>query len=379
MKWFKGNSMKYTNKLLINVCNPKQWKTISFKELTTEGYPVYGANGIIGCFTTYTHEKSTLAITCRGATCGALNITKPFSYINGNAMALDNLADNISIKYLYYFLKRRGFADVISGSAQPQITRQGLSSIELPCPCLEIQQKIVDVLDKAQALIDKRKEQLEKLDELVQSVFYEMFGDPVRNNNQYTWVIIRELALEVKYGTSKKADASKGHYPILRMNNISYNGYWDFTELKYIDLEDNEFDKYLVCKGDLLFNRTNSKELVGKCAVYKNEEHMAYAGYLIRVRINQKATPEYVWGYLNSRHGKAVLKKMCKNIIGMANINAQELQDIPILLPPIDLQNQFAHFVEKTEQQKALMQQSLVEMENNFHSIMQRAFKGELF
>ena len=152
----------------------------------------------------------------------------------------------------------------------------------------------------------------------------------------------------------------------------------DFTELKYIDISSAERHKYIIKKGDLLFNRTNSKELVGKTGVYNLDQEMVIAGYLIRVRTNSRSNSWYIWGYLNSSHGKKSLYSMCKAIVGMANINAQELQNIKILIPPIDLQNRFAQIIQKTEALKARYQQSLHELENLYGSLSQRAFRGEL-
>jgi len=126
--------MKWIRVRLIDISNPKQWKQLSTSELTETGYNVYGANGIIGRYTEYNHELPTLAITCRGASCGSLNITKPKSYITGNAMALDSLNSSVDMKFLYYALKKRGFNDIISGSAQPQITREGLSKVTVEIP-----------------------------------------------------------------------------------------------------------------------------------------------------------------------------------------------------------------------------------------------------
>ena len=99
--------------------------------LTDGGYPVYGANGVIGCYSEYNHEEPTLLVTCRGATCGTLNICESYSYVNGNAMALDSLTDEVDINFLYYYLLNRGFEDVITGSAQPQIVRQSLQKVSV--------------------------------------------------------------------------------------------------------------------------------------------------------------------------------------------------------------------------------------------------------
>lgn len=111
-------------------------------------------------------------------------------------------------------------------------------------------------------------------------------------------------------------------------------GGWNFSSLKYIDLEEKELEKYLVHKGEILFNRTYSKELVGKTAVYRENEAMAYSGYLIKVKQGEKANSEFAYAYLNSKYGK----EYCR----YANINAEELKSIKIYLPPMQLQNEFA-------------------------------------
>ncbi|WP_281648573.1 hypothetical protein [Parendozoicomonas sp. Alg238-R29] len=121
------------------------------------------------------------------------------------------------------------------------------------------------------------------------------------------------------------------------MGNITYEGKWDISDLKYVNLPDKDKPKYLAQQGDIIFNRTNSRELVGKTAVYDLGYPIVLAGYLIRSRVNERGNPYYISAYLNSRHGKSTLVNMCKSIIGMANINAQEMQDVNLLMPPIGL------------------------------------------
>ena len=369
--------MKYVN--LHDICKPKQWKTISISELTKDGFPVYGANGKIGFYNEYTHEHPTLMITCRGATCGNLHISEPFSYINGNAMALDELGENVVLKYLYFYLQKRGFDDVITGSAQPQITGQGLKKVQIPLPSLSTQTQIAKILDKSTALIAKRKAQIAELDVLVQSVFLEMFGDPITNPKGWEIGKIKDVILKSQYGTSNKASETEGEYPILRMNNITYQGEMDYSNLKYIDLDEKDKEKHLVHKGELLFNRTNSKELVGKTGLYNLDKPMAFAGYLIKIIPNkEKINSQFLLAYMNSKYIKAILFNMAKNIIGMANINAKEMENISLYIPELNLQTQFAQIVEKIQTQKSQLQQSLVELEMQHQALMQRAFRGEL-
>ncbi len=212
-------------------------------------------------------------------------------------------------------------------------------ALEIPLPPLPEQRRIAAILDKADALRAKRRETVAKLDQLLQSAFLEMFGDPETNSKRWPIGVIGDLLESVKYGSSEKA-ALEGDVPILRMNNLTYAGEMDLTHLKYISADKAE-EKYQVRPGDILFNRTNSKELVGKTAVYAGPIPMAYAGYLVRGRTRPGQSPEYISGFLNSSYGKATLQGMCKSIVGMANINAREFAAIAIPMPPSDLQKTF--------------------------------------
>lgn len=151
---------------LFDICRPKQWKTIAVKDLKNKGYPVYGANGIIGFHNEFNHEKETLLIGCRGS-CGEIHISQPKSYINGNAMCLDELSDNILLYYLYYFLKGYNFKSIISGSTQPQITQIGLRKVEIPIPPIETQQAIVN---KIESLFDEIDEGIGRLKTAAQQI-----------------------------------------------------------------------------------------------------------------------------------------------------------------------------------------------------------------
>jgi type I restriction enzyme S subunit len=138
----KENPKGWPLAALMEICSPKQWPTISAPELTETGFPVFGANGLIGRYTEYNHEEPTVLITCRGATCGTINVSPPKCYVTGNAMALDNPdSKRITIEYLEAVLRMRSMADTISGTAQPQITRQNLQHVKLPIPPLPSQRE----------------------------------------------------------------------------------------------------------------------------------------------------------------------------------------------------------------------------------------------
>ncbi|MXP21950.1 hypothetical protein GIY30_11375 [Gordonia sp. HNM0687] len=286
-------------------------------------------------------------------------------------------------RYLLRYLKSARalavYPSLGSGSAERRkaIPFKRLASLNVPLPPLPEQRRIAAILDHADALRAKRRETIARLDELKQSIFIDMFGDPSANPRSLPIGSIGELVESARYGTSEKS-STEGKYPVLRMGNLTANGRIDVSDLKYMDLAADQLERYTVRSGDLLFNRTNSPDLVGKTAVYRSSDPAAYAGYLIRVRTNDNGDPEYISGYLNSRHGKAVLRSMCKSIIGMANINARELQGIKILKPPIVDQRAYAQSVAAVEAHQRSLEDEYVVLNSLFSSLQSRAFRGEL-
>lgn len=158
------------------LCSPKQWPTISADKITKTGYPVYGANGQIGFYSEYNHKDPVLAVTCRGATCGNLNLIPGFSYVTGNSMCLDNLSKDISIQYLYHFLAWRGLSDVLSGSAQPQITRTPLQAVQIVVPAKQRQSEVVSMLAAIATLHDHEKEMIARLENLKNAVSIDLLS-----------------------------------------------------------------------------------------------------------------------------------------------------------------------------------------------------------
>ena len=182
--------------------------------------------------------------------------------------------------------------------------------------------------------------------------FVEMFGDPILNPKGWDIVAIGDVIIDIRYGTSKPA-VEGGKYHYLRMNNITVDGQLDLKELKHIDISYDEIEKYVVRKGDILFNRTNSIDLVGKTAVFDLPEEMVIAGYIIRVRLNEKKMlPCFLSQYMNLEEIKGILRSMAKGAVNQANINAQELQSIKVYTPDIELQKQYVEFKKRVDKSK---------------------------
>lgn len=154
-----------TNKYrLDDLCTPKQWKTISSKDLLEEGIPVFGANSWIGFYSEANHQEDCIAVTCRGATCGTVNYVKGPSYITGNSMALDSLkAEIIDRNFLYFYLRTLGLNSIISGSAQPQITGAAIGKVEVNLPSLTDQINVSSILMDATKELDCFKKMKDKI------------------------------------------------------------------------------------------------------------------------------------------------------------------------------------------------------------------------
>ena len=318
--------------------------------------------------------KNSICVCCIGSL-GKLGILKEDSITNQQINSLILKDKNIDLLYLYFYLKttKNNLEATASSTTVKIINKSSFEKIEISLPNLEIQKKISKKLEILENNIDFRKKQLTYLKELNKSLFTRMFGDIKTNDKNWEIKKLGEV-VQTQYGTSKKATSIVGKFPILRMNNITYSGEMDYKDLKYIELSDSEKEKFLLKKGELLFNRTNSKELVGKTGLFNLDIPMAFAGYLIRIKPSNLIHSKFLLFFMNSEFMKKLLYNKAKNIVGMANINAKELEDFSIILPPIELQNKFAERVEKIEKLKFEIEKSIEIAQNLYDSLISKYF-----
>lgn len=262
-------------------------------------------------------------------------------------------SERIDNRYLYWYLKgdTKYLNSLGRGATFKEISKSIVENIEIPLPDLDEQVSYANTLKKCWDLRLIQKEQIQLLDNLIKSRFVEMFGEYPANPRRWEVGTIKEVVADVRYGSSRPA-VDGGKYPYLRMNNITYSGELDLTDIKRINVPESELEKCTVRRGDVLFNRTNSKELVGKTCVYNQDEMMVLAGFVIRVRVNERVLPDFLSAFLNTDFSKKMLSGMCKAAIGQANINAREVQNIGIYIPPVELQRQFVQFKEQTTKLK---------------------------
>ena len=297
--------------------------------------------------------------------------------LNQRVACLRLKSKKVSKNYLFHILNSKFFEQqcimASNGVAQKNMSTEWLKEYEIPLYDQRQQAQIVMLLNAGQSIIASRSQQLQKLDELVKARFVEMFGAYPLNPMGWKKGTIRDVVADVRYGSSRPA-VDGGKYPYLRMNNITYGGELDLSDVKRIDVPENELGKCTVRRGDVLFNRTNSKELVGKTCVYDRDEMMVLAGFVIRVRVNDLVLPEFLSAFLNTEFSKRTLLGMCKAAIGQANINAQEMQSIGIYIPPIERQQEFVQFKNQTDKSKAAVQKALDETQLLFDRLMQDYF-----
>ena len=365
--------MKIKKKKIRDICT-KGTSSLSLKDLDGKDgdFPVYGAAGLAKKVNFYQQENKYLAIIKDGSGVGRLYRFDGKTSVLGTMQYIFP-SDSIDYSFCYYALQSIDFKKYVNGAAIPHIYFKDYSQEEIPLPAMEEQKKIAARLDAVSDLLAKQKQLLSEQDNLIQSTFYDMFGTPFKNEKGFPYLQIKDLVSDVQYGTSQKADYT-GKMPILRMNNITYSGEMDYTDLKYIDLEE-ETNKYILKKGDVLFNRTNSRELVGKTGLFNLDKLMVYAGYLIRVRLKEICLPIFLTKYMNTPQLKAFLKEKCKGIVGQANINAKELQAIPIFLPPLELQRKFAAIAEQIEAEKSKIKSAIAETQTLFNALMSEYFE----
>ena len=172
MAKIKGDSIT-----LEDIADIYQPQTIASTDLMEDGYLVYGANGVIGRYHLYNHEKEQICITCRGNTCGTVNYTESKSWITGNAMVIntDKFAQNVNKRYLFHYLSSINFNSIISGSGQPQIVRQPLAKLKLILPTLTTQNHIAECLDTIFAKIKKERTFLQVLQKQKLYLLSQMF------------------------------------------------------------------------------------------------------------------------------------------------------------------------------------------------------------
>lgn len=291
--------------------------------------------------------------------------------------------EHINVKFVYYYffqnlhLLEKGF----KGVGLKNISYKYIENINIPIFPIDIQNKIVSVLDKANALISDRKESLQLLEDLLRAIFLDMFQNDLIEYKQSkkTLADIATIVSGLTKGRKTKS-STLSDVPYLRVANAQ-DGYFDFSEVKTIQATPDEIEKYNIIKGDLLITEGGDCDKLGRGAVWEFEENKyIYQNHLFRLRINSTDdySPYWLIQLLRSEFGKYYFLRQAKQTTGIATINKRQVSNFPIPNSPFEKQKEFEEQYIAIHKRKQKLSISLNEISTLFNSILQKAFNGEL-
>lgn len=289
-------------------------------------------------------------------------------------------SEKIYNRYLYHFLKNKtAYLNSLGrGATFKEISKSIVENIEIPLPSLEEQREIAAVLDKVSDLIAKRRQQLEKLDLLVKARFVEMFGDPVSNPKGWMMIPLKECLTGIDNGQSFICSNQSRHYEwpaILKLSAVTYGEYRPDENKALLNI--SQFIKSAeIHAGDLLFTRKNTPDLVGMAAyVYHSPSNLMMPDLIFRLNTKENCAKIFLWQLINHSLFRSKIRSIASGTAkSMSNISKERLLKLKIYLPPIELQNQFANFVNQTEKEKTAVKGSLEKLETLKKALMQEYF-----
>ncbi len=298
-----------------------------------------------------------------------------------NTMGIIPKSELVIPLYIYFYFKTFDLLSISNGTTIPQINNYSFDKLKISVPPIPEQKRIVALLDTVFADLEqiraKTEQNLKNARELFNNYLQQVFT--VKGEG---WVetTIGELCEKMEYGTSSKSQLD-GDIPVLRMGNIQ-GGELDWEKLKYTSNE-SDIDKLLLKENDVLFNRTNSPELVGKSAIYRNERPAIFAGYLIRIhRKKELLDANYLNYYLNSNLARTYGFSIMSHSTNQANINGTKLKSYPINIPNIakqlSLGNSFRELESEINKIENIYKKKLLRIDELKKSILQKAFSGKL-
>lgn len=293
--------------------------------------------------------------------------------------------DIVDSVFLYYAIKRMKFylEKIASSAVVPLLNKNDFSKIKIKIPPLKTQKKIVNILERAGKLKEWRAEADGLTEDYLNSLFFEMFDNPVKNPKNWEKQKIKSFVINVSAGWSAKGeDRTKkdGELGVLKISAVTW-GLFQPNEHKAV--KKNNITKSLIhpMKGDILFSRANTRELVAAvCMVNEDREDLFLPDKLWKIEINNEiVNPYYFLFVLRNESFRNELRKKSTGTSGsMLNISKKKLIETDFPIPPIKLQNEFADIVKQVETLKSYQSQSKQEIDNLFNTLMQKAFKGEL-
>ena len=292
------------------------------------------------------------------------------------------IPERVTSKWLFYLLSwplfRKDAEKNMTGSAgQKRVPKSFLEEYSIDVPELKVQKEMTDTLDQVCNLISLRKQQLAKMDELVKSRFVEMFGDMYLNTMEWRELHLETMADIVSGITKGRKIAGKQltKVPYMAVSNVK-DGYIDWTTVKTIEATDQEINQYRLLPDDVLMTEGGDPDKLGRGAIIRTPlENCIHQNHIFRVRLDEShILPDYFAEYLKHQRAKRYFLGCAKQTTGIASINMKQLKALPVLLPPLELQNEFSAFIRRIDKSKLTIQQSLDKMETLKKALMKEYF-----
>jgi type I restriction enzyme S subunit len=285
--------------------------------------------------------------------------------------------EKVNSDYFYYWFNSLDLGQLANGSSVPQLNNNQISPLQIPLPPLDHQKKIAAILDAADAYRQKTKALITKYEELTQSLFLDMFGDPFTNSKKFPIRKIGELCDELFLGLTSKVDyVEEGGFPLIRAKDIN-KGVLSFEKVKFIsEIQHKKLTARRVTqKGDVLISKSGT---LGTCAIVNSDKKFSTYESIFTVRPKPEVLNNLFLVFLVRNKGFQI--KLLGNKVGgtVAHLNLKMFRDFEFPLPPVLMQKEFTQKAQTMETQKTQAQGSLIQAEDLFNSLLQKAFKGEL-
>ena len=338
-------------------------------------YPVYGATGKIGYIDTYKQEKPYIAIVKDGAGVGRTYLCDSKSSVIGTLQYILP-KENVLPEYLFYVIKHMHLEKYYSGATIPHIYFKNYKNEEFNLDSINNQETIINILNDCNKLINLRETQLQKYDDLIKARFVEMFGDPVSNDKEWKQEPLRKLATKIGSGATPKGGKDtyrKEGISFIRSMNV-HNGQFEYKNLAHITYEQaTQLDNVTIEPNDVLLNITGAS--VARCCIVPTDILPARVNqHVCIVRCNDSIMAKFLNYLLIDNNCQDLLWNIAGGGATREAITKQQIENLQIILPSIELQQQFADFVQQVDKSKLAVQKSLEKTQLLFDSLMQEYF-----
>lgn len=362
-------------KKLNEVCEKGSSNIVISKLTDNDGdYPLYGASGLVKHIDFYHQDKPYIGIVKDGAGVGRVNIYPAYSSLVGTMQYIFPKKDCL-LNFIKYFLVKLDLSHCVSGATIPHIYFKDYGKDLIPVPSLKIQEKIVSELDKINELIRLKKEQLKDYDNLAQSIFYEMFGDPVENEKGWEMKKLKDIVSEncsISYGIVRPGENVENGVPVVRP--VDLNGTFIFRQgLKNTTKEISDSYKRTILKGNEILMCVRGTTGVITMATSDLKDCNVTRG-ITPIECGPACNRYFLYYQILSPNVQYYIKEHTRGI-ALKQINMKDVREIPLFLPPLPLQHLFAQRIEQIERQRSAVQKSITDLETLLASRMQYWFE----